>query len=1547
MNEIVTADPESTGRRSLRAPLLCVLALLVAGDALAQNLTIYDDALQNGFLDYSYGAPPDFASTAQVHDGTKSIAFTGNAYNAVSFARPATPVTTAQYPTLRFWVHGGAVGSQQLRVHLQNGGIDVANAELDTYIAGGALAAGVWREVTITLGSAPLSYSGTFDRIDLQSDIDGLQGVLYIDDVVLIPPAPQGPANTMQIEHGVMVVSMASDRFTWVDSSGQPRVASLAHNNGQVGPGGGRGGSLREFRYQLPNGAQRVAGLTGFAPGNGFERVFEGRHHAIFRFRQNYPRNCDTSASPVARTLPVTIDWVFTTGHDNPLWAITYDIDLASPAAPANTFWDDSRAPYGELAIDGEGFTAIGGVAWGDRFKFTTTSAPATLNSTWDWTAANTVPYVKEWLTGPLSGTNTLDATMGIVQTQTMSQQDAVGGRDAAVGTDVHVFWGTTSVAGNACVALKMPCANDWPYQANANSLGAAAGSNNARLTWKTQFGFLGQTTYTVNDGVVATAPGYPKKSYSTYIVLGTHTSGPVEAQVTQVETVQSVTFDSILIGSVKTGGAAGVTRADAVTYSPAGYNHVYGALAFDASGNRLDLDIAVGAGTLKKPLMIVSNYTADYPTVKMGGATLVADVDYFASLRPAASELWITLNRDVTGAANHLEIAATLAIDTTPTITMQPADQAASAGANATLIVVASGNPTPTYQWQVSTNGGTSWADLTNTAPYSGATTTTLIMTAVTASQHGNQYRAVATNSVGTATSAAATLTVNVGPAITTQPANQTVTAGQNAQLTVGASGNPTPTYQWQVSTNGGTSWADLTNGTYSGVTSATLTLTSSTAGLNAYQYRCVATNSAASVTSSVATLTVYGPASLTPTALRFAATKTAASSTFTTVTSAQVVTVTFAGAASAWTASADQTWVQITSSSASGNGQFTVSLVNPSNVIGASTALSATITVTAATASNSPIRLPVTVTVSAPGSTTAPFGSFDTPAAGVVQGSIAVTGWALDDIAIDRVEIWRDLVAGETTVPFNAPGHPGHGKVYIATPLFVAGSRPDVEAAFPTHPFANRAGWGYLLLTWGLWNQGNGAVTLHAFAFDQEGNATTLGTKTVTADNANATKPFGALDVPAYGETKSALFFNFGWALTPNANLIDGRTCTITNGNVFAGIDSGALATVDYGDNRTDIAGFFPGFSNGSSGGGHYLVDTTTMTNGVHQIGWSVVDSCGRADGIGSRFFTVLNGSSGDSGLGARDLGLGARDPLPADAPRVAQDSGPAAPAGAAQVAPHVVHDSSPAVPTGAPQVARDVVQDLSPAVPAVRRTIGEWMDIPPDAAGVHVVAIEQSERIEVRLPALDDAVYSGAQVVNGEQRALPLGSSLDAEAGTLYWQPAAGFLGSFDLMFTAGGAETKVRVVVLPSMRMAIDMPSSAAIVQQPFTVAGWALDLAATDGAGIDTVHVWAYPAAGGDPTLRPFEGLKAVPSLVEGRQAQSRPEQGRGPIFLGVADSVDSRPDVAATYGQQFGRSSFNLVASGLPPGTYDVVVYAHRASTGAFDAAQSVRVTVR
>src|SRR5262245_27206901 len=100
----------------------------------------------------------------------------------------------------------------------------------------------------------------------------------------------------------------------------------------------------------------------------------------------------------------------------------------------------------------------------------------------------------------------------------------------------------------------------------------------------------------------------------------------------------------------------------------------------------------------------------------------------------------------------------------------------------------------------------------------------------------------------------------------------------------------------------------------------------------------------------------------------------------------------------------------------------------------------------------------------------------------------------------------------------------------------------------------------------------------------------------------------------VTLHKSRSSTCFWNYGWALTPNAT----PTCTIIDGNVFVSIDSGPLTPVTYGGARTDIAGFFPGFSNGSNAGGAYYIDVAQLPNGAHSIGWYVVDNCSRAEGI-----------------------------------------------------------------------------------------------------------------------------------------------------------------------------------------------------------------------------------------------------------------------------------------------------------------------------------------
>lgn len=207
---------------------------------------------------------------------------------------------------------------------------------------------------------------------------------------------------------------------------------------------------------------------------------------------------------------------------------------------------------------------------------------------------------------------------------------------------------------------------------------------------------------------------------------------------------------------------------------------------------------------------------------------------------------------------------AATFTLgDVIPSFTVQPSDETIAAGGNASFTVAASGAPAPTFQWQISTDGGSTWTNLSNGGGYGGATTSTLSITAATPSLNGAEYQCVATNTAGSTNSNPATLTVTTtAPKITAQPVSQTITAGNSTSFSVGATGNPTPTYLWQVSTDGGTTWTDLTNGgSYEGATSATLTIENAALSLNGYEYQCLVANVGSAVTTNPVILTVNSP--------------------------------------------------------------------------------------------------------------------------------------------------------------------------------------------------------------------------------------------------------------------------------------------------------------------------------------------------------------------------------------------------------------------------------------------------------------------------------------------------------------------------------------------------------------------------------------------------------------------------------------------------------------------------------------------------------------
>ncbi|NDC74099.1 hypothetical protein EBZ70_02125 [bacterium] len=179
------------------------------------------------------------------------------------------------------------------------------------------------------------------------------------------------------------------------------------------------------------------------------------------------------------------------------------------------------------------------------------------------------------------------------------------------------------------------------------------------------------------------------------------------------------------------------------------------------------------------------------------------------------------------------------------PVFTTQPSTQSVDAGTSLTLVAAASGAPTPSYQWFFNNN------------PISGATAATYTVASVTTANAGS-YKVVATNTQGNATSNTATVTVNTAaPSISAQPQPVTVNVGAAINLSVTASGIPTPTYQWYRDTGTG-------NQLIAGATSATYTIASATTA-DIGSYSVVVSNgigSAATSTAAAVTVTVVPPA-------------------------------------------------------------------------------------------------------------------------------------------------------------------------------------------------------------------------------------------------------------------------------------------------------------------------------------------------------------------------------------------------------------------------------------------------------------------------------------------------------------------------------------------------------------------------------------------------------------------------------------------------------------------------------------------------------------
>jgi hypothetical protein len=240
----------------------------------------------------------------------------------------------------------------------------------------------------------------------------------------------------------------------------------------------------------------------------------------------------------------------------------------------------------------------------------------------------------------------------------------------------------------------------------------------------------------------------------------------------------------------------------------------------------------------------IVASGTAPltYQWSKSGSAITGATSASYTTPATVIGDNGATFSVEVSNAAGNItSTSATLtvsAVAVAPTITTQPQNQSVIAGATATFTVVAAGTAPLTYQWS---KGG---------SVITGATSASYTTPATAIGDSGSTFTVKVSNSAGSATSIAATLTVTAAatpPTITTQPQNRSVSAGATATFSVVASGTAPLSYQWSKNASA-----------IAGATSASYTTPATVTGDNGSAFTVQVSNGAGSITSNAAILTV-----------------------------------------------------------------------------------------------------------------------------------------------------------------------------------------------------------------------------------------------------------------------------------------------------------------------------------------------------------------------------------------------------------------------------------------------------------------------------------------------------------------------------------------------------------------------------------------------------------------------------------------------------------------------------------------------------------------
>lgn len=413
---------------------------------------------------------------------------------------------------------------------------------------------------------------------------------------------------------------------------------------------------------------------------------------------------------------------------------------------------------------------------------------------TWDTASGNYDPSVLTEQVVTLNGTVTCPENI-----------DANG---VALTTSITI---TVSAAG--IVGAPTPSVESGTYTEN-QKVALASSTEGATIYYTTDGAEPGRTTGTRYTGPI-TVPGTEGQSITTTLKAIAVKDGMQDSEVKTFTYTINIPKPIVKHTITATAGANG-------SISPSG-----------------NVEVVEGAD---QTFTITANEGYEIESLKVDGAAVSTATSYtFPNVR-AAHTIEATFKQKITVEK--------------PSIGKQPQNVSVKAGEQATFTVAATGTDLK-YQWQIDRNDGKGFADI------AGADRASYTTSAVDKNCNGYKYQCVISNSAGSVTTGTATLTVTEDvtppvqptvkkPGIGKQPQNVSVKAGEQATFTVKATGTDL-TYQWQINRNNGKGFVDITGADKASYTTGVVDML-----CNGYKYQCVISDSAGSVTTNAATLTV-----------------------------------------------------------------------------------------------------------------------------------------------------------------------------------------------------------------------------------------------------------------------------------------------------------------------------------------------------------------------------------------------------------------------------------------------------------------------------------------------------------------------------------------------------------------------------------------------------------------------------------------------------------------------------------------------------------------